>query len=110
MKSTDPNDPSVRRSWKGRGAYGKPTWDQASKIISKFGGEAEFALATGFHRVTPYRWQYARPYGTDGLIPSEAVGKIQAAARTHGIILTPQDWMPERIHYAEPMTLEEMLK
>lgn len=112
MTSTHRNDPtSARRSWKGRGAYGRPTWNQAAKIIAKFGGEQALAEAVGVHRVTPYRWQYARPYGTDGLIPAESIGKVQAAARENGIVLTPADWVPERISYEpKPLSLEEMMR
>jgi hypothetical protein len=84
---------------RGEGRHGRPAYNQAQKVIAKFGGETKLAAATGVSRITAYRWQYARPYGADGLIPSSAVDKVQRAARLEGIILTDEDWRAERIDY-----------
>jgi hypothetical protein len=86
---------------RGNGKYGKPTYNQAAKIIAKFGGEAKLAEIVGCSRITAFRWQYQRPYGSDGLIPSAMVEPIQKVARVHGVLLTPSDWLPERINYDE---------
>lgn len=84
---------------RGLGAHGRPTYSQARKIVAKFGDEKKAAQALGVSRITIYRWQYAKPYGTGGLIPGPMVERVQRVARLHGIILTDRDWMPERIDY-----------
>ena len=76
------------------GAYGKPTFNQAARIIAKFGGESALATVLGIHRSTPYTWLKARPDGSDGLIPLGMVPRIQMAAQDLGIALTPDDWAP----------------
>lgn len=86
---------------RGNGQFGRPTYSQAAKIIAKFGGEAKLAKAVGISRISAYRWNYARPYGTDGLIPSSAVDRVQRAARVEGIVLTDDDWRPDRIDYSD---------
>jgi hypothetical protein len=98
-----------------QGKYGKPEFNQARKIAIRFGGESHLADAIGVSRITVYRWQYRRPYGSDGLIPSAAISKIRTVARLQGILLTPEDWVPERIRYEdrEPMlapTIEDLLQ
>jgi hypothetical protein len=60
------------------------------------------AKSAGINRSTLYRWQYHRPLGTDGIVPNIAVERVTRAARICGIVLTPQDWIPERINY-EPV-------
>ena len=64
---------------------------------------AALARALGISRITPYRWEYARPYGTDGLIPNAMVARVQAAAKAEGIELTPADWEPTLISYPTPL-------
>lgn len=86
---------------RGKGAHGRPKYNQAAKIIAKFDGEAALARILGISRVTPYRWQYAPPGGTDGLIPSHWVDAINKAARIYGVLLTELDWAPERIRYED---------
>jgi hypothetical protein len=81
------------------GQHGRPTYNQARKIVAKFGNELLTANALGVSRITVYRWQYAKPYGTDGLIPNRMVERVQRIARLHGIVLTDRDWTPERIDY-----------
>jgi len=90
---------------RGIGKYGRPTYNQAQKVIRKFGGEAKLAEIVGCSRISAYRWQYQRPYGSDGLIPTAMVEKINSVARTHGVLLTPMDWLPERIDY-EPVAAD----
>lgn len=86
---------------KGAGKHGRPTYNQSAKIIAKFGGEAALAQAIGISRITAYRWGYASPYGTNGIIPGPMVDRIEKAARLHGVLLTPADWLPEKINYEE---------
>lgn len=84
-----------------QGKHGKPTYNQAAKVIKRFGTEAKLAALIGISRISVYRWQYTRPYGSDGLIPSSQVDKIRKVARIHGILLTEKDWLPERNNYEE---------
>lgn len=90
-----------KKRTRGAGQYGRPTYNQAAKIVAKFGSETRLAAALGVSRITIYRWQYARPYGTDGMIPSSAVERLERAARLEGIVLTASDWAPERIDYTD---------
>jgi len=78
----------------------RPRYDQATKIIAKFGGEARFAEIVGIHRVTAYRWKSSNPWGTDGLIPHHQVDKIKAVARNYGVLLTDYDWAPNLVDYS----------
>lgn len=86
------------------GKWSNPQFNQARKIIAKFGGEPALAKAIGISRISAYRWNYRRPYGTDGLVPSRMIDRVKQAARVEGIILTPEDWTPERIM---PVAVEE---
>lgn len=107
--------PKVR----GLGKYGRPNYDQAPRIIRKFGGEAALAKLLGVSRTTLFRWGYARPIGTDGLVPHAMRPRIEAVARYEGVLLLPSDWevkrikrdeQPEVIHAVMPgKTLEELL-
>ncbi len=83
------------------GLYGFPSYNQAQKIIAKFGGEVAMAKLLGLSRISVYRWQYRWPYGTDGLIPPRRVNDINEIARREGILLREEDWMPEAIRYDE---------
>lgn len=76
------------------GQWAFPTYNQAAKIIARFGGEAKLAKLIGLRRESLYRWQMRRPYGSDGLIPSVQIEKIKAVARLEGILLRPEDWVP----------------
>jgi DNA invertase Pin-like site-specific DNA recombinase len=97
-----------KRKPKPRGTPGaarksRPTYNQAQKIIDRFGGKlAEVAKMLELSRGTVYRWIWAKPEGTDGLIPQQAIDLIKRKARYLGVILTPKDWEPERIIYEEP--------
>lgn len=112
MSPLDPFVPVTRAEARARGygRYGRPTYNQATKIVRKFGGEEMLAQALGIHRVTPFRWQYSRPVGTDGLIPTEMVSRIHEVARLQGVLLTPEDWVAEKVIYdapaADPATYE----
>lgn len=83
--------PRVRNT----GQFAFPQYNQAAKVIARFGGEAKLAALINVSRVSVYRWQYKRPYGSDGLIPSAQIEKIRAVARHEGILLRPEDWVPE---------------
>lgn len=84
--------PKARNS----GQFGKPTYNQAFKVARRFGGEAQLAQLIGVSRISVYRWQYRRPYGSDGLIPAFQIEKIKAVARTEGILIRPEDWLAEK--------------
>lgn len=84
---------------RGLGLHGRPTYNQARKIVAKFGDERKASECLGVSRITIYRWQYAKPYGTGGLIPGHMVERVQRVARVQGIVLTDRDWTPERIDY-----------
>ena len=90
-----------------QGEYGKPTYNQASKIIARFGGESRLAKLIGISRISVYRWQYKRPIGSDGLIPTANIEKIKAVARLEGILIRDEDWLPQVVKYdenAQPVT------
>jgi hypothetical protein len=72
-----------------------PAFNQASKILARFGGPTKFALALGVNRSTAYRLLYPAPAGSDGLVPHQMVGRIRAAAERLGIWLDADDWNPE---------------
>ena len=89
----------VPRPPNGSGKHGKPTYGQAARITALFNGPSALARALNISRVTVYRWNYAKPLGTDGLIPAAMVERVQMAARLEGIVLTPKDWEPNRVSY-----------
>ena len=93
-----------------------PTYDQADKIIRRFGGVAALAEALGVQRITVYRW---RGRNAEGLIPTKQIDKIKKVARLHGIMLTPSDWEPNQAYQAAdgamtqrraPASLAELLR
>jgi hypothetical protein len=77
------------------GQFGRPTYNQAAKVIARFGSEAKLANAIGISRISCFRWQYKRPAGSDGLIPTLQIAKIKAVARAEGILIRDEDWVPE---------------
>jgi hypothetical protein len=81
------------------GKYGKPTYDQATKIIKRFGGEVAMAQLIGVSRVTVYRWNYRRPLGSDGLVPTRQINLIKSLARANGVLVQPEDWVPRIARY-----------
>lgn len=84
-----------------QGQHGLPTYNQAAKVIARFGGEAKLANLIGVSRISLYRWQYRRPYGSDGLIPSAQIEKIKACARLEGILIRDEDWLPQTNNWDE---------
>ena len=86
------------------GLYDRPTYKQAERILAKFGGVKALCdiLEKPYkNRVTVYRWTYARPYGTGGLIPQKHREEIEQAARIHGVLLLPSDWDWDKYEYAD---------
>lgn len=81
------------------GQFGCPKYNQAAKIIARFGGEANLARVLGINRVSVYRWQYRQPYGGDGLISRPMADRIREVARLEGVVLTAEDWAVERNEY-----------
>jgi hypothetical protein len=78
---------------------GRPQFNQAIKVMTRFGGEAAMAEAIGVNITTVYSWLYPPPRGTNGLIPAPQIEPIKKAARIHGIVLTAHDWYPAAIDY-----------
>ena len=72
----------------------------ASVIIARLGGEAIVSFLTGTAYTAPYRWQAARRKGgTGGVIPQRHHRRLIAYARSRGIPLSAEDFLP-----AEPAT------
>lgn len=90
---------TLKRRPRNQGQFGKPTYNQAQKIVARFGGEAKLASLIGISRISVYRWQYRRPYGSDGLVPTAQIEKIKNVARLEGVLIRPEDWVPETIKY-----------
>lgn len=68
----------------------------AQTIIVRLGGEALVASVTGTAYTAPYRWQAARAKGgTGGLIPQRHHRTLIDYARSRGIALTAEDFLPE---------------
>ena len=79
-------------------------YNQAEKIIAKFGNARRLAKLIGVHPVNVYRWSYPRTRGgTDGLIPTASLAKVLYAARSDGILLTMDDLAPERVRAPAPV-------
>lgn len=70
--------------------------EPAFSIINKFGGPKVVAKIVG---VTPHSvmmWRYPRSKkGTGGAVPHWHQAKLLAAARTHGVDLSPWAFFPE---------------
>lgn len=67
----------------------------ASVVISRPGGEAMVSFITGTAYTAPYRWQAARTKGgTGGLIPQRYHRKLIDYARSKGIPLTAEEFLP----------------
>lgn len=76
---------------------------QADRIFARFGGPVGLiqALARAGHARAPssvYRWNMPRAKrGTDGMIPTRALGDVMIAARLEGVVLTENDLYPWRL-------------
>lgn len=81
----------------------KPTYNQADKVIARFGGITNLAKHLDVSRQTVYRWLCPRPKGTDGIIPSAQVARIMELAETNGVDISDMDWTPERTDRIEEM-------
>ena len=67
----------------------------ASLIIARLGGEAVVSAITGTAYTAPYRWQAARAKGgTGGLIPQRHHRRLLDYARSKGIPLTADEFLP----------------
>lgn len=67
----------------------------ASTIIARLGGEAQVSFITGAAYTAPYRWQAARHKGgTGGLIPQRYHRKLLDYARSKGIPLVADEFLP----------------
>lgn len=87
-----------------------PTYNQAYKIIARFGGVSKTAKLIGVSRISVHRWGYARPYGCDGLVPTVQLAKLKDVARLEGIFIQDKDWIIEKIKYEDKkIKLEELL-
>lgn len=77
---------------------------QAQRIFDKFGGVP--ALKKALDRVSEdakrhvsaiYRWNLPKKNGgSNGLIPTSALGDVMKAARLEGVHLTPEDFFPAK--------------
>lgn len=85
----------------------RPAYDQAIKVINRFGGVSRLARALQMDRASIYKWLFPKPY-SDGLIPTRVVPDVVAAARTLGIRLTDEDWAPTLIDYSHINPLETL--
>lgn len=71
-----------------------PKYNQAAKVVARFGGPAHLARVLGCNRSTVYKWlmpRGAHPGGTDGVIPTRALLRIRDIARAEGVHLTDAD-------------------
>lgn len=71
--------------------------EPASTIIRKLGGEAAVSRITDTAYTAPYRWQHPRDRGgTDGVIPQRHHPALLAYARSKGISLKAEEFLPVR--------------
>jgi hypothetical protein len=69
--------------------------DPAKTIIGRLGGEAQVAFITGTAYTAPYRWQAVKwRGGTGGLIPQRYHRALLDYARSKGIALTAEEFLP----------------
>lgn len=67
----------------------------ASLVIGRLGGEAVVSAITGTAYTAPYRWQAPRAKGgTGGLIPQRHHRRLLDYARSKGIPLTADEFLP----------------
>jgi hypothetical protein len=67
----------------------------AAVIIARLGGEATISAITGTAYTAPYRWQAARKKGgTGGLIPQRYHRRLIDYARSNGIPLNAEEFLP----------------
>lgn len=69
--------------------------EPANSIIDRFGGPDNVREITGASRTRVYRWTQPKSEGgTDGLIPTPQVVKLLSHARSNGMPLTADDFLP----------------
>lgn len=69
--------------------------EPAQTIIRKFGGPTAMANLLGIHRTRISSWQRAKSRGgTDGLIPQSYHRRLLDYARSKGIALSADDFLP----------------
>lgn len=69
--------------------------EPASKIIASLGGNSKVARIVGVHRTRVWNWKRSKAEGgTGGLIPIRHAPKLIEAAKSEGISLTFEDFMP----------------
>lgn len=81
----------------------KPRFNQAQKVVRRFGGTVKVAGLLGVSRQTVYRWMCPRPLGSDGIIPSSKVPELIDLARVHGVDLSDVDWAPESTDHIDEL-------
>ena len=74
----------------------RPSFNQADKVLAALGGYIKVAEVLGVARSTTIRWTLPHPKGSDGLIPTAMVSRLQDLADSLGITLDAQTWLPER--------------
>lgn len=67
----------------------------ATNIITRLGGEAMVSFITGTAYTAPYRWQAPRAKGgTGGVIPQRYHRRLIDYARSKGIPLSAEEFLP----------------
>lgn len=74
--------------------------EPAASIIQRLGGNAIVARVTGAHRTRVWKWQQPRGRngGTGGVIPIEHIRPLLDYAKSIGVDLTADEFLP-----AEPV-------
>ena len=69
------------------------TMNPAQRVIDKCGGHQAVAEMVGVNISNVHRWTYPKARGgSDGMIPTQQMHTLLAAARARGIDLTPDDF------------------
>lgn len=71
---------------------------QAERVIAKFGGPIELSRILNYTLAAVCKWTYPRSKGgSNGLIPTRAMERINTLARLHGVLLTDEDTKPRTL-------------
>lgn len=71
---------------------------QADHVIRLFGGSQNLAAIIGYTNAGVCKWRYPRHKGgSGGLIPTRALDRILALARSQGVLLTEDDLKPRTL-------------
>jgi hypothetical protein len=80
--------------------------EPARRIITLMGGDTFLARHLGLHRTAVARWKQPRPNGTNGVVPFRYVPALLALARTKGVPLTANDFLPQVLtHIPNPASV-----